>query len=138
MMGKFITTPPFLHLCLIFARRHACMMLEIFPEERRVREVHVISHFLDGHGRIFQECLGFQYDIVVNPLAGRLSAHFLDDGRKMLRAQEKLFGIEIHTSFLPMIFTHQADKFLEEDFFALQRLGSFGLQFRTMAIENRT
>ena len=89
------------------------MLLEVFSEERRVREVHVIGNLLDGHSRILQQGLGFQNYIFVNPLAGSLSAYLLDDGRKMLRTQEELFGIEIHSSFLAVMVAHQVDELLE-------------------------
>ena len=105
--------PLYLYLCLIFAWRHAGVMLEVFPEERRIREVHVVSHFLNGHGRILQQCLCFQNHIFVYPLAGGLSADFLDDGREVLWTQEQLLGIEIYPSFLAMMFAHQVDELLE-------------------------
>ena len=127
----------FLHLCLVFARRHACMMSEVFSEERRVREVHIIRHFLDGHGRIFQQGLCFQNHIVVNPLSGCLSTDFLDDCREMFRTQEQSFGIEIHSTLFPVVLTYQSDKLLEKYFFPFQRLCRFGLKFRTMTIKNR-
>ena len=52
------------------------MVPEVFAKKGRVREVHKISYFLNRRDEVFQQCFGFQYHILVNPLSGSFTATF--------------------------------------------------------------
>ena len=86
------------------------MVLEIFAKEGRVREIHKVGYFLNGHNGVFQQRFGFQYHIFVNPFSGSLSAYFLYYGGEMLGTQEQLFRIKIHASFFTVVFGQQVDE----------------------------
>ena len=65
----------------VLSRGHTGEPFEVFPEKRLGGEVEVVGYFLYVHGRIAQEVLGFEDDILVNPFSCAASAYLFDNGR---------------------------------------------------------
>ena len=54
------------------------MLLEIFAEKRLVREIQRFGHLQDRQSGRFQQGLGFENHIIVDPRAGRFSGKSLN------------------------------------------------------------
>ena len=61
--------------------RYAGDVLEVFAEKRLVAEIKFGAYFLYGESGVAQQCLGFDYDVRVYPLAGCAAACLLYGGQ---------------------------------------------------------
>ena len=68
---------------LVFRRRHACEVLEIFAKRRLVGEIQRESHLLDVFARKAEHVFGLHEHEIVNPARGAASCDFLDDERQV-------------------------------------------------------
>ena len=64
-------------------------------------------------GRL-EQGFGFEYDVVVDPLAGRFSRQLLDYVRQVLRRQAELVGVERYAPLLLIVLADRAYEQLEE------------------------
>jgi len=62
----------------VLGRRDSGMLLEIFAEKRLVREIQRFGHLQDRQSGRFQQGLGFENHIIVDPRAGRFSGKSLN------------------------------------------------------------
>ncbi len=74
-------------------------------------------------GRL-EQGFGFEYDVVVDPLAGRFSRQLLDYVRQVLRRQAELVGVERYAPLLLIVLADRAYEQLEE--LVLSRRRGFG------------
>ena len=89
------------------------MVLEVFPEKRLVGEIQVVGDLLDAHRGVFQQVLGFEHHIVVDPLHGRAPAGLADDRREVFGRQVQLFGIEPYRTLLHVVPGQHSHKLVE-------------------------
>ena len=94
-------------------RRHARMALEVFAEERLVGKIQVIGDLLNAHGGIFEQCLGLDDHVVVDPLRNRQPADPFYERREVFGRDAELSGIEPHAAFGAVVFAQQVRELLE-------------------------
>ena len=86
------------------------MFLEVFEEKRGVGEVQLIGDFLDAAVAVLEHLFGFEDDVLVNPMRGRLAAGVFHDFGEVLRCDAELVGIEPHAALGVVVFADQIDK----------------------------
>ena len=59
------------------------MLLEILGEEALIGEMETVAHILDGHTIRPQQGLGFEHDILVNPISSIFAAYEMDYARQI-------------------------------------------------------
>ena len=89
------------------------MLLEIFAEKRLVREIQRFGHLQDRQSGRFQQGLGFENHIIVDPRAGRFSGKSLNHVRQMLWRQTKFVGIKGHTTLGFIMIPDQMNELFE-------------------------
>ena len=106
------------------------MALEVFAEERLVGEIQVIGDLLNAHRGVFQQVLGFEHDVVVDPLDGRPAAGLADERRQVFGRQVQLSGVEAHRSLLRVVFAQNIHELAEILVVAAAALRSFRCDVR--------
>lgn len=94
------------------------MVPKILPERGLVGEVQVVGDLLDAHRGVFQQVLGFDHDVVVDPLDRRPAADPADERRQVFWGQVQLFGIESDGAVPGVVFGEHAHEFVEILFIA--------------------
>ena len=82
-------------LGLVLRRRHARIALEVAAEERLVGEIEVIGDLLDAHVRVFEQRLGFEDDVAVDPFRHRFAADAFDERREVFGRDAELPGSRV-------------------------------------------
>ena len=89
------------------------MLFEILAEEGLRREIEVVGDLLNAHGGIFEQCLGLDDHVVVDPLRNRQPADPFYERREVFGRDAELSGIEPHTAFGAVVFAQQVRELLE-------------------------
>ena len=90
------------------------MLLEVFSEEGLVGEMEFLGNLEYRQVGRLEQGFGFEYDVVVDPLAGRFSRQLLDYVRQVLRRQAELVGVERYAPLLLIVLADRAYEQLEE------------------------
>ena len=88
--------------------------LKYFPEEGLVGEMEFLGNLEYRQVGRLEQGFGFEYDVVVDPLAGRFSRQLLDYVRQVLRRQAELVGVERYAPLLLIVLADRAYEQLEE------------------------
>ena len=95
---------------LKFSWRHARQVLEIFSKRRLIAEIQLISYLLHILARKTQQILGFEDDIVVDPLGGGAAGAFFQNQRKIFWRYKKLRGIKSDSALLAVMYVYELEK----------------------------
>ena len=109
-------------------RRHAGIALEVFPEERDVREIEGVGYFLNRHLAGTQLGLGVVNDQRGDDFGQCLAGYLLDGGTQMLGRQVQLVCIERDVSFMPVILYGHTEQFPHN--FMVSAVATIGLYLR--------
>ena len=104
--------------------------LEIFPEEGGVGEVQHVAHLLGGVFPAFQQCLGFEDDVILDPFFRIPSAGFVDYDGQVFGRETHLVGIEADFPLGGVMFPDQRDEAFEDEMFPVRGF----LAFRLLAV----
>ena len=105
----------------ILVRRHSRVVLEVFEEKRRVGEVQLVGDFLDAQVAVFQHLLGFEDDVLVDPLWGGEAAGVFHNLGEVFGRDAQLVGIEPHATLFAVVSGDQFDKPLKDNLVSCRR-----------------
>ena len=89
------------------------MVFEVFTEERLRGKIQFIGDLLNAHVGIFEQSLGFDDHVVVDPLRNRQPADPFDERREVFGRDAELAGIESHAAFGAVVLAQQVRELLE-------------------------
>ena len=94
-------------------RRHAEMILDVFPEERRVGESHLVADLFDAIVGLLQIVADILQYMFGNPVVGRATRLFLTDGREVFGRDAEFGGIPFHRMVFHLDGVQQVEEPLE-------------------------
>ena len=114
------------HLGILIDRgRAAYRLFEVAAEERLVGKVEQVAYLLHIVFAAFEQSLGFENDVVANPVAGVVSTDVEDHLRQVFGGDTQFVGIEAYASFGGAVLLEQGDELVENLFLARNILGVF-------------
>ena len=99
----------------ILVRRHSRVFLEVLEEKRGIGKVQLVRDFLDAQIAVFQHLLGFEDDVLVNPLRSRKATGILHNLGEVFGRDAQLVGIEPYAAFFAVVPGDQFDKPLKDN-----------------------
>lgn len=77
---------------------------EIAAEEGLVRKIQIVGDLLYAHVRVFEQRLGLEDHVAVDPFRDGFAADLLDERREVLGRDAELPGIESDAALLLVVF----------------------------------